>query len=277
MDQRVLVCRDFACGISRERLLHCDPRRIQLCARVRRGADDDAVVIVRESLGLHEALTAPRRTAIPVRLARRAAVERFDGALCSDGHFVDSTPRIIDELFRMSEGKASSRTGVTGVGRGCGVAASERVVQRRITDDAGPPAISHSLELAIPAGDRHPDFDFDIRIRCRRQRGGHAAESNGVAESLLSVGPAGGRTREAARGDDLGERNRRVLQPQRRERLTGLCRERLVGGCDGDRRKSARRGDADAALHGSSVDFGAIFAQHTSIRRVHISQTHADR
>ena len=66
--------------------------------------------------------------------ASKVAVERFDDALCSDGHFVDSTPREIDELFRMSEGKAATVTGVTGVGRGRGVSASERFGQRRITD-----------------------------------------------------------------------------------------------------------------------------------------------
>jgi hypothetical protein len=66
-------------------------------------AGDDAVVVVRVPLRLHQPLPSSGRTADEVRQARRIAVEGFDDGLRLDGGFVDRAIAEIDHQFRMSQ------------------------------------------------------------------------------------------------------------------------------------------------------------------------------
>src|SRR5207244_2331787 len=46
---------------------------------------------------------------------------------------------------------------------------------------------SGSLKIAVPTRSREPDFDLDIRIAGRLQRGGHAAEFRQVPENCAAT------------------------------------------------------------------------------------------
>ena len=190
MDHRILGRRDEARRILQHRLGDRELPRVQICARVRRCAGDDAVVVVRKALRLGEALASAGRAAVPVRPPRAAAVERVDDRLRLDGHLVLGAIREVDELFGMAEREPAAAAGVARIGRARRVAALQRVGHRRITDRPRPAAVADRLELAVPSGRRQPHFDLDVGVARRRQRRRDAAERRKRGERSSARAPA---------------------------------------------------------------------------------------
>src|SRR3989304_2142792 len=80
-------------------------------------AGDEAVEIVRIALRLHEGLPPAAGAAVEIRDARRAAVQRGDGRLALHGGIMDGPVAEIDQLLRMTHGKARVAAGMARIGR----------------------------------------------------------------------------------------------------------------------------------------------------------------
>ena len=148
----------------------------------------------------------------------------------------------VDQLFRMIEGelrRVQRRSClVTRVRRRDGVAAPQLLLQRAVRDGAGPSAIAHARELAIPVLERQPDLEEDVRLARGLDGASHAAERRQVGRRV-------GRARECERpGDRLRRADGRVgqlllRQIRARRGTIGLCARRCDedelkdGGCQG--------------------------------------------
>ena len=113
------------------------------------------------------------------------------------------------ELLRLLEcesgGIRTARSLVTRI-RGCGgVAAPELLCQRTVGDDARPPAVANTGELAVPVFQGQPDLEEDLRFARWGDDAGYAAERRQVADRIRRT-----RRRERARGNGLSRRDRRV-------------------------------------------------------------------
>ena len=158
VDDRILGGRDVAGRI----LQHGGGNPQGDCRPVRRRSGDDGVVVIGKFLRFLEALSPASRAAVPVGKSGRAAVEGLDDGLRLHGHFVLGAPREVDELFRMIERKRPAAPHMPGVGGRARIPCADGVGHGGIADHAGPASVADSLELAVPAVRRQPDFHFDI-------------------------------------------------------------------------------------------------------------------
>jgi hypothetical protein len=200
VDHRQLAQRDEARRVveGRARLPHPGGRLVRPV--VRRGAGDDAVVVVGETLGLHERFMATVGAAGKVREPRRCAVEGRDDQL--GGHRGDVVRPVapVGDLLRMPEREA--RTGrhgrvVTHVGAGGGVTTQEPVQHEagRRAQVPSVTAVAAMVELPVPAAHRHPHLEVDLGVASRPGRPRRTAER----------GHVGGR--RGARADERSCRN----------------------------------------------------------------------
>src|ERR1700674_2522040 len=80
--------------------------------------------------------------------------------------------------------KARAVADVAGVCGARRVAAAKGRDHGGVRDGAAERAIADRMELAVPAGRRHPDFDLDVGIGRRLQRRGDATERRQRASGL---------------------------------------------------------------------------------------------
>ena len=172
-------------------------------------AGNDAVEIAGKPLGRLHRLTSSSGTAVPVGIPRRPLVMRRDDPLGGHRHLVRRAPAEVDDLLGMSGREARGIARVPGVGRRGRVASLHCGLHRAVGDRAGEAAVSDRLELAVPAGQRHPHFDLDVGVSGRLQCRADPAERRGRGERRL----------DGAGRHDLRERDRRIRQGQRRQAL----------------------------------------------------------
>ena len=226
---------------------------------VPRRPGDDAVVVLRESLGLLHRLTPAGRAAEPVCVLRTIAVVGPDHLLGRDRHLVHRAPPEVDHLLGVFVPELGTTPDVTRVGRRRGVPALEPGRHRTppaVSQAPGERPVPHRLELAVPPLGRHPHLDPDVGITRGGQRGRHPAErrQRAVLASLsFRQRPARWHRRDKSAGlNRLGAGDRPVRQRQRGEAVTRHRRGRDRGGLLGRRGGSrgvarsddgARRGD----------------------------------
>src|SRR6478736_3814897 len=125
-------------------------------------------------------------------------------------------PAEIGQLVGMAQSETPAAAYVAGVGGTGGITYTQRFRHGGITDDAGPAAISYRLIFLIPARNRKPHLNFDIRIAGGAQGSRDAAERGQIGkriESLvLALGVPTAWGRELSRGDYLGRGNAGVGQ-----------------------------------------------------------------
>src|SRR5258708_6921643 len=150
---------------------------------------------------------------------------------------------VIDEFLGMSQRPTGIAAGVSGVGGGHGVTALQRTAETRIRKRAGKAAIAHTLELAVPAGRRHPDFEPDVGIAGWLNGTRDAAESRQILDR-------GGRIRWGERTGlhRLGRRDRGIRQLDCGKAVTWCSR--AWHGVQGKREKqSSREGFSGRRVH----------------------------
>src|SRR5579864_5617936 len=69
---------------------------------------------------------------------------------------------------------------MAGVGAGRSKAGADGRAEIGVVDVSGKAAVADAAEAVVPAGERHPDLDFDVRVRSGLERGGDAAESGKI-------------------------------------------------------------------------------------------------
>ena len=141
-----------------------EPRCVQAGDVVRDIADDDAVVVLRIALRLSQPLASAERTAVEIGLLGRAAVELRDQPLGRHGHRVHGTFPVVDHFVRMTGGERAAGTHVARISTRRHVAGGQRTGHGGIDDDAAEGPAANRLKATIPAGGRHPDFDFDVGV-----------------------------------------------------------------------------------------------------------------
>ena len=183
----------------------------QPCPVVCRHAGNDAVVVVREPLRLHQPFVATRRTADEVGAFWSFGVERLRDRLRLERCLVVGAICEVDQPLGFLErepGRIHATCGfMAGVGRGSRVAPPQLVRKLGERDDAGPPAVADAGELAVPLLERQPNLEENLRVARRRNHARDAAEGRQVRDR---VGRAGWRERAGRHG--LGGGNRRVGQ-----------------------------------------------------------------
>ena len=127
----------------------------------------------------------------------------------------------VDDLLGVAErpGRLDRRTGMARIGGRRRVAFGDRHSKIRIVDQTGEPSITERLELPVPAVDRHPDFDPDVRVGRRRRRSDDAAEGRqrpvqgaDVAAAERRGRASEGACRYDASLDDLGRGERQLRE-----------------------------------------------------------------
>ena len=168
----------------------------------------DAVVVIGIAICLHQPDAAARGAARVQRALRASAVERGDGGLRGHSRFVHRAMTEIGELLRMAgEERTVERTAlVAHIRSRRGVAARQRAGHVAIGDGSRPHAVAATNELAVPAGERHPHFEADVRIRRGLRVGRHAAECGqcGVVAARSAAHARRSRGLELARRHFLG-------------------------------------------------------------------------
>jgi hypothetical protein len=106
---------------------------------------------------------------------------------------------VVDDFLGMPERPLRARTRVAGVGRGGGVSPPQRLTERTVLDRSRKRAVADLLELAVPAGDRHPDLAPDVGVGRGRDGELDAAERRQVGDRPRRLRARRGR-RERARG-----------------------------------------------------------------------------
>ena len=127
---------------------------------------DDAVIVRRKALSLHERLASAVRAGAEVRAAGRVTVEGVDDGLGLLGGFVNRAISEVDDLFRMVKGPGRVRSArvVAGIGGGGRVTVRHRARHPAKTDVTGETTIANALEFSVPAGVGHPHFELYVRI-----------------------------------------------------------------------------------------------------------------
>ena len=202
LDGRHLRGRDVGGGIRLRGLPVEDGLGQEMREVVGGRARDDAVVVLRETLGLHEGLPPAVRAAMEIRALHGPAVEGGRDRLARHRHLVDGAVTEVDDLLGVPErpGRVRRSPAVPGVG-GCGRVAEAhgpgQAPQVEVTRES---AVAGPLELAVPSRRRKPDLELDVRIRRRLDLSRDPAES----------GHLGGRTlrhRHGSRGHGLRARD----------------------------------------------------------------------
>ena len=212
-----------------QRELHAAIRagRVHVDVPVRERTRDDAVVVAGVALRGHHALPAARRAALVIGVVERLRVEDVDHLLRLHGHVVQRAIREVDDLLGVPEREhAGLAVGgrVARVRAGRGVAAAQRFLHVAVAlDRAGPAAVAHREELAVPVLRRQPQLHVDVRVRRRLQ---HHREATVLRDRLrrrragLRRRTAGIRGRlEHAGGDRRGARDRGAFESDGAELL----------------------------------------------------------
>ena len=161
---------------------------------VQRGSTrHDPVVVFRVALRALQSLAATSRAANPVRLAGGTHIEIPHHLLRRTRHLVHGAIAEVDHLLRMSQREPAAATLVPGVGGGRGIAALQPIRQRRVGNAAGKAPIAHAQQLAVPALQRQPHLDADIRSRRGMQRRHDAAERGQSLQRHCAFGLEGTR------------------------------------------------------------------------------------
>ena len=197
----------------------------------------DAVVILGIALRFHQSFFATGRAAVEVGVLRRLAVERLDDGLALHRHLVNAARTVVDDLLQVLHPRGRIPL-VAGVGAADGVALDELGPHVGVLDVAGEAVVAVALELAVPALERHPQLELDLR----RDRALHAAERRQLRRG--DIRRAGRRDAagegERARGHLHGRGDERVGQAQLHEVRAGhRTRRALIVGPR--RRRNANR------------------------------------
>src|SRR5262249_27478799 len=132
-------------------------------SRNSRGADDNAVEIVRETLRLHQRLATAIRAAIEIRALRTVTSERCNYRLGLVGGFFERSISEVDNFLGMAECERRQTPGLTAViRRGGDVTAPDRVSEAVRADATEDPATAELLIFSVEtAVGRYPDLEFD--------------------------------------------------------------------------------------------------------------------
>ena len=197
------------------------------------GARENAVVVSRKTLRLHERLPAPVRAAREVRVLRTPAVERLDRGLGDLGHRVNAAEAEVGHLLGMSEGPARIRpdSGVARVRGGRGVPLANGGPQSAEMDLSGESSVPLGAKSSVPGRDGHPHLDRDGRIRAGRRLHHDSAERGHRRVERWITDEPGRHTgwwreppgRDRSRRRDLRLRQRELGEASARVRLR-LCR-----------------------------------------------------
>ena len=185
-------------------------------------ARENAVVVPREALHLHERLTAAVRAAGEVGMLRAPAVKGRDRRLGGLRHHVDAAVAVVRHFLGMSEGPAGlgCSAGMPRVGGSRSVPLADGRSHCPEVHLSCESSVALATKPAVPAARRHPDFDLDSGVRAGRRQHGHSAErgqrleERGIAEQ---PGREAGRRRELSgehglRRSDLRLRERELLE-----------------------------------------------------------------
>ena len=217
--------------------------RVQMNVRIRGRAGYHAVEIVRKLGHFHQRLPAAGGAAVPIRILRALAVIGLDQRLRLDHGLMDRAPAEIDDLLRMPEREHAVAAFVAGVGGGSGVAFAQRRGHLREADDAGPAAVAHHLELAVPVLDGQPQLHLDVGVRRRPQRRSHAAMGRQhLRNHGRSRSTPGARRRLIRPGcDNFHRRERRALERKSLQVIARRLGERERDSAAQQRRKNESR------------------------------------
>ena len=149
--------------------------RVEMDMRIGGRTGQHAIEVVGELGHFHQSLPAAGGAAVPIRVLRALAIVGLDQSLRLDDRFVYRAPAEIDDLFRMPESEHAVAALMAGVGGSGGISIAQRRGHLREADDAGPAAIAHHFEFAIPIFDGQPQFHLDVGVGGGPQRGGDAA------------------------------------------------------------------------------------------------------
>ena len=126
------------------------------------GSADDAIVVIRVTLGLHQGLFASGGTAGEVGVLGVPLVVSAHDLFCDQGHFVGGPVSPVSPALRAIDEDARGRArrhGHAHIGVGHCVAGPQPFCQGVVDDGAGKAAIAGAFETLVPAGLRHPDLD----------------------------------------------------------------------------------------------------------------------
>jgi hypothetical protein len=157
----------------------------------------------------------------------------------------------VHQLLGMARNEIGVVADVAGIGAGRRIARVQRGRHCGIGNGARHAAVADHLKLPVPTGHRHPDFDLDVRVARRRERGGDAAERRHLRIELrggAAAASAPGCWRpERARGDRLRTGDGR--------RWTAEAEEILTRGSERFGGEGAERGEKDRrdekSMHGA--------------------------
>src|SRR6185312_5030122 len=115
---------------------------------------DDAIVIVRKPLRLHETLTSASRAADKIRITRGPAIKGFRQRPAHNGHVVNAEIRVVDDALPVLppvgvERETAAAALVPRVRRAGGKAARRRPAQAGFTP-AEKSAAAVALESSVP-------------------------------------------------------------------------------------------------------------------------------
>ena len=155
---------------------------------------ENAVIVFRIPLRLHQALAPAGGAADKIRVARRLAVKRRRERLADDGHLVDAEVGVVADLLPVeptvgveSEGTAAAL--VTGVGRGGGKPLGDRTA-KAIGAATVKAATAVAHETSVPVLQREGDPDGHAIGRGRMRH--HGGDTYGALGLVDDDGREGG-------------------------------------------------------------------------------------
>ena len=200
---------------------------------------ENAVVVIGKALGLHKPLLSAGGTANEIGECGFLSVIRANDLFCGNGHFVRGTRTPIPPLLSVAhENIAVFHRGrrSTHIGVGHRVATAYPGRQVLVPNRARVAAVACSLILAVPAGSGHPDFNSDIGIAGRHERGRNTAERR----EIVHRGRTGNRDRSSRFKEGRGDFATCQWQPGK-----------IFAGCGRDTRakRQAQEGKKYEAFH----------------------------
>ena len=139
-------------------------RGVQMDVRIGGRAGQHAVEIVGEFGYFHQRLPAARGASVPIRIFGVLPVIGLDQRLRLHDGVVHRAPSEVDDLLRMAQREHPVAALVARVGGCGGVSFAQRRGHLREADDAGPSAVAHHFELAVPIFDGQPQLHLDVGI-----------------------------------------------------------------------------------------------------------------
>ncbi len=161
------LVREAALRVLEIHLRDENPTRLHLHEIDRRGADNDAVIIVWIAFRLAQPFPTPRRATAVISTLRGLLVVSGDDLFTRLREQVVRAVREVDEALRVTFEplilEEALLRAMTRVGGSCRIALAESRPHGGIVDGTGQPAVAHSLELPIPVP-RQPDFEVDFLL-----------------------------------------------------------------------------------------------------------------